>query len=401
VAGDGIHGRFNIRGIKGAQPFVAICAADLSVSAVGRWGVLKRALVAATAGMVLVGLAGAAYAQSCQALRAELARLESAMSMGQADQAARYDRALREQTRVFAQTQNEARRAGCLNRGFLFFRSRPQPVCRSLMPRLHEMEANMMRLRQLRDQHARGGDLRRIEEIRRALQRGHCYDDRGGFADGFARGPWGGYRPGPYEAYPQEELRAPGDYLRRDTAVYRTVCVRKCDGYYFPISFSTTPENFYRDRGVCQAMCPAAEAELYYHPDPTSDPPDMYSLSGQAYSQLANAYRHRKEYDPSCTCGRPQAPPMSVASLTTSERVPAGSIATVPKLLQARGLPTPRVGPAEDPETVAARAGGFVIDSLGGQVGPTGAGDRSVRIVGPSYWGTQQHDDILLMSVPN
>ena len=34
-------------------------------------------------------------------------------------------------------------------------------------------------------------------------------------------------------------------------ATYRTLCVRLCDGYYFPVSFSTLPNHFQRDCGAC------------------------------------------------------------------------------------------------------------------------------------------------------
>ena len=44
-------------------------------------------------------------------------------------------------------------------------------------------------------------------------------------------------------------------------ATYRTLCVRLCDGYYFPVSFSTLPNHFQRDSELCQSQC-AAPAEL-------------------------------------------------------------------------------------------------------------------------------------------
>ena len=50
-------------------------------------------------------------------------------------------------------------------------------------------------------------------------------------------------------------------------ATYRTVCVRLCDGYYFPVSFSTLPEPFEQDAEACQSKC-AAPAELYYYQNP-------------------------------------------------------------------------------------------------------------------------------------
>src|SRR5687767_1671517 len=56
--------------------------------------------------------------------------------------------------------------------------------------------------------------------------------------------------------------------LRRDWSseprpaggTYRTLCVRSCDGYYCPISYSTTREHFSADQEACQRMCPAGDA---------------------------------------------------------------------------------------------------------------------------------------------
>ena len=50
-------------------------------------------------------------------------------------------------------------------------------------------------------------------------------------------------------------------------ATYRTVCVRLCDGYYFPVSFSTLPSHFEQDADACQSKC-AAPVELYYYQNP-------------------------------------------------------------------------------------------------------------------------------------
>ena len=45
-------------------------------------------------------------------------------------------------------------------------------------------------------------------------------------------------------------------------ATYRTLCVRLCDGYYFPVSFSTLPNHFQRDSELCASQC-AAPADLF------------------------------------------------------------------------------------------------------------------------------------------
>ena len=77
---------------------------------------------------------------------------------------------------------------------------------------------------------------------------------------------------------------------------YRTVCVRTCDGYYFPISYSTVPNRFADDQRACQRQCPAAEAVLYSYRNPGEDINQAVSLNGQPYTELPNAFRYRKEF---------------------------------------------------------------------------------------------------------
>ena len=44
---------------------------------------------------------------------------------------------------------------------------------------------------------------------------------------------------------------------------YRTLCVRTCDGYYFPISFSAGGHELQRDETACRALCPGQLVALY------------------------------------------------------------------------------------------------------------------------------------------
>ena len=89
------------------------------------------------------------------------------------------------------------------------------------------------------------------------------------------------------------------------SGTYRTVCVRTCDGYYFPISYSTVPDRFADDQRTCQRLCPAAEAMLYTYRNPGEDMEQAVSVSGQSYTALPNAFRYRKELVSSCSCRRP------------------------------------------------------------------------------------------------
>jgi hypothetical protein len=100
---------------------------------------------------------------------------------------------------------------------------------------------------------------------------------------------WAGYEPW-----------TPG---RSDT--YRTVCVRLCDGAFFPISFSTTRIRFKMDAARCQTSC-GQPAQLFVSKQPAGDTEDLVDVHGAAYVDLPNAFKFRTSYDPSCSCrGQP------------------------------------------------------------------------------------------------
>lgn len=82
---------------------------------------------------------------------------------------------------------------------------------------------------------------------------------------------------------------------------YRTLCVRTCDGYYFPISFSTSRAGLVRDAKQCESRC-GAPARLFYHRNPGADIQHMIDLNGQPYSSLENAFRYREELVEGCRC---------------------------------------------------------------------------------------------------
>ncbi|MDX2290446.1 MAG: DUF2865 domain-containing protein [Hyphomicrobiaceae bacterium] len=92
------------------------------------------------------------------------------------------------------------------------------------------------------------------------------------------------------------------NYKALPFATYRTLCVRLCDGYYFPVSFSTLPNHFERDAELCTSRC-AAPVDLYYHQNPGEGVEQMLSAtSNQPYAQLNTAFRYRKEYIDGCSC---------------------------------------------------------------------------------------------------
>jgi hypothetical protein len=84
-------------------------------------------------------------------------------------------------------------------------------------------------------------------------------------------------------------------------ATFRTVCVRLCDGYYFPVSFAVTPDRLERDAQVCTSRC-GNQGRLFVHNNPGGSAEDMVDLAGRPYQQLKTAFLYRTEYVPSCKC---------------------------------------------------------------------------------------------------
>lgn len=92
---------------------------------------------------------------------------------------------------------------------------------------------------------------------------------------------------------------------------YRTLCVRLCDGYYFPVSFSTLPSHFQQDANVCQSKC-AAPVELYYYQNPGATVDQSVALNTQEpYTSLKTAFRYRKQLVPGCSCKQAEFVPQS------------------------------------------------------------------------------------------
>jgi hypothetical protein len=81
----------------------------------------------------------------------------------------------------------------------------------------------------------------------------------------------------------------------------RLVCVRACDGFFFPLQ--NLPERGEAD-DMCKALCPGAEAAAYSMPV-DGDISQAVSQRGQPYTKLPNALRYTQAVDRSCSCRKP------------------------------------------------------------------------------------------------
>jgi hypothetical protein len=63
----------------------------------------------------------------------------------------------------------------------------------------------------------------------------------------------------------EEDARASGSFGGFGRGAYRTLCVRSCDGYYWPISHATSRGHFKDDEKLCKTSCPNQKVALYVH----------------------------------------------------------------------------------------------------------------------------------------
>ncbi|GEP05893.1 DUF2865 domain-containing protein [Methylobacterium oxalidis] len=96
--------------------------------------------------------------------------------------------------------------------------------------------------------------------------------------------------------------------IRRDRAAAqapagtRTVCVRACDGYLFPLGNLASRRDLPVHESACAAACPSAATSLYTLAPGETDLDRAVSLKGQPYlgAAFANVYRRRRVADCSC-----------------------------------------------------------------------------------------------------
>ena len=243
--------------------------------------------------------------QVCLRLESQLAMIDRGTTdPARADQIKRTEDAARQQQSDLDRLQAQARRTGCEGSGFFLFGGQP-PQCSDLNSQIQRVRSNLDRYNS-ELQRLQGGTLDRGDQRRAvllALAQNDCGPQYRAAApprpQNFFEALFGGGSIGPNSS--------PAPYPGADvpqTGTYRTLCVRTCDGYYYPISFSTVPSRFPEDERTCQRTCPAAEVMLFTHRNPGEDVNQAVSISGRAYRDLPNAFHYRQSFDAACSCRR-------------------------------------------------------------------------------------------------
>lgn len=323
----------------------------------------------------------------CGQLEGQLSAFDRGISdPGQSDQSKRLNDAVNKQQSDLDRLTAQARRSGCEGNGFFsLFVSQPAQ-CGPLNSQIQQARANLDRamsdLERLQNNTGSDRENQR-RQIIGALAQNDCgpqyrqlANQGGGFFD---------------------RLFGPGTILNPDTSqasgTYKTLCVRTCDGYYFPISYSTMPNRFGDDAQTCQRLCPAATVELYTHRSSGEDVTNAVSASGKLYTELPTAFAYRKTFNPSCSCkaaGQSWADALKQLDDQTIER--GDVVVTEERAKQLSQPQTDAQGKPLKPAALAKPGAGQTAAASPATTGTTSQSDpetdpskRKVRTVGPTF----------------
>jgi hypothetical protein len=84
----------------------------------------------------------------------------------------------------------------------------------------------------------------------------------------------------------------------------QSVCVRLCDGYYFPIGPVSRADDLSSHEAACSGLCPDAPTQLFVEPAGSDKIEDAVTPDGARYTALPVAFRNRTILDNTCACHR-------------------------------------------------------------------------------------------------
>jgi hypothetical protein len=348
-----------------------------------RGSVFKLAAAAVTTLALCVGALAQSQNPACQRLEAQLASLDRGNNdPARADQIRRAEDAVNRQQFEVDRLVAQSRRSGCESSGFFSIFSNASPQCGGLSRQIDQQRNALERLQNQLEQLS-GGTTERASQRQSlliALGNNGCgaqyrsaalQGQQGGFFDRLFGGNGGMFsgQPG-----------AMG-------GGFRTICVRTCDGYYFPISYATASDRFRDDDQTCQRMCPAAEVSLYTYHNPGEEVAQAVSMNGRLYTELPAAFSYRKVLNPACSCRRPGESWAEALKVNgTDDTVAPGDVIVTEQ--NAKQLSQPRIGadgrpirPDPRAKTPAAPQPAPIAEAPG----ETDPAKRTVRTVGPTF----------------
>ena len=324
----------------------------------------------------------------CVRLEGQLSALDrGGNDPARADQIKRYEDSASKQEAELDRVIAQGRRLGCDSSGFFSLFSSQNAQCGPINGQISQMRSNLSRMQSdLQRLQAGGSDNDAARQgILVALSQNNCGPQYRAANTGQSGGLFGGLF-GNNGVFGQ-----PADASQSNT--FRTICVRSCDGFYFPISFATTQPHFQDDQAQCQRMCPAAEVNLYTYRNPGEEVTQAISISGAPYTALPNAFKYRQEFNAACSCRKPGQSWAQALGQIRDDTVEQGDI--VVNEQRSKALSQPKVdaqGRPIKPDPRTAKPGAAPAGAAAPAADPTTSdpaasdnGKRSVRSVGPTF----------------
>ena len=329
----------------------------------------------------------------CPRLEAQLATIDrGGADPAKDDQIRRYQDAATKQQAELDRVTSQAKRMGCDSSGFFSLFSGQSAQCGPVNNQIQQMRANMDQitssLERLRSGGLGGADR---ENQRRSVLTALAQNNCGPQYANALRGS-GNFLDNLFGNNNNNNQSTPGTDLGPQSGTFRTVCVRSCDGAYFPISFATVPARFPDDEKTCKALCPAADATLFAYRNPGEDMNQAVSISGQPYTSSPNAFRFRQEFNPSCSC-KAAGQTWSDALKNIDDKAAAeqqGDIIVTEDSAKKMARPLPAKGAATTGKkgaagTTATAPGTAAPDASAPATAATKATGDKIRTVGPTF----------------
>jgi Protein of unknown function (DUF2865) len=315
----------------------------------------------------------------CERLNARLANLPKIIASNA--NLRDYTGAISRQNLDLRQARSDRRRMGCSSDSILIVGGPNEEACESLSAEISQMEMNLQTLKARRQNLATGSDSDIIRRrILAALDVNRCFEEQDEILRAAVEEPETHRNilndlPPISEDYQglsgsDADLTTPDDGFGPSDdypGSLRTLCVRTCDGAFFPISSNASPADFQRDAETCQRRCPGTETALYYHALATEETDQMVSAAtGEPYAELPSAFAYKtRDLSQPGQCGcRP------VGQTAIQQSTPDNG----------KGVIDLRTRKKADP----IEAKSTVVDR------PYDPQDSKVRVVGPSFLPSQE-----------
>jgi len=274
----------------------------------------------------------------CDQIRQQIA----AIDQGGGRRGNAYGAAAQKQQAELQRTAAYAHSLGCDSQSFFF--AQPPAQCGALNARIRAMQAN---LGQLQGMAGSSGNYGQRQDLV-ARYNAYCRNQPRGFFESL----FGGGTRQDYEEIPAEPPVADDGEEQQAHGGSQAICVRTCDGGFFPLNYSVRHGNTDNLEELCHALCPNVETKLFTR-NPSNEVGTAVGVDGTNYSDLANAFKFQKSFDKACTCKPADVTWSQALAQSDAERILGqerkGDIIVTPEKSAEMSRPRMDAGPRSKP----------------------------------------------------